>query len=67
MTELTYEQEGKIQKSFKPPDLELIKTTRNGKYKNVYARIYANKSGKVNCNLSEHKEIDGVYKGKELM
>ena len=26
-------------KSFKPSDLELIKMTVNGKYKNVYARI----------------------------
>ena len=66
MAELTYEQKGKIQKSFKPSDLELVKTTGNGKYKNVYARIYANKSGKVNCNLSECKEIDGVYKRKRI-
>ena len=29
-------------KSLKPSDLELIKTTANGKYKNVYARIYTN-------------------------
>ena len=67
MAELAYEQKGKIQKSFKPSDLELVKTTGNGKYKHVYARIYTSKSGKVNCNLSEHKEIDGVYKRKELM
>ena len=66
MAELAYEQKGKIQKSFKPSDLELVKTTGNGKYKNVYARIYANKSGKVNCNLSERKEIDGVYKRKRI-
>ena len=43
----------------------MVSTTGNGKYKNVYARIYANKSGKVNCNLSERKEIDAVYKGKK--
>ena len=64
MGELAYEQKGKIPKLFKPSDLVLVKTTGNGKYKNVYARIYANKSGKVNCNLSEHKEIDGVCKRK---
>ena len=39
MAELAYEQKGKIPKSFKPSDLELVKTTANGKYKNVYARI----------------------------
>ena len=44
MAELVYEQKGKIQKSFKPSDLELVKTTGNGKYKNVYAGIYVNKS-----------------------
>ena len=66
MDEITYEQKGKIPKSFKPSDLELVKTTGNGKYKNVYARIYVNKSGKVNCNLSELKEIDGVYKRKRI-
>ena len=43
----------------------MVSTTGNGKYKKVYARIYANKSGKVNCNLSERKEIDGVYKRKK--
>ena len=31
-------------KSLKPSDLELIKTTANGKYKNVYARIYTKSS-----------------------
>ena len=34
-------------KSLKPSDLELIKTTSNGKYKNVYARIYTNSTGRV--------------------
>ena len=66
MAELAYEQKGKIQKSFKPSDAELVKTTSNGKYKNVYARIYTSKSGKVNCNLSERKEINGVYKQKRI-
>ena len=60
MAELAYEQKDKIPKSFEPSDLELVNTTGNCKYKNVYARICANKSGKVNCNLSERKEIDGV-------
>ena len=62
--ELAYEQKGKISKSFKPSDLELVKTTASGKYKNMYARIYTSKSGKVNCNLSERKEVNGVYKRK---
>ena len=66
MAELTYERKGKIPKSFKPSDLELVKTTANGKYKNVYARIYTSKSGKVNCNLSERKQVNGVYKRKGI-
>ena len=42
MATLTCENKSKTAKlkSFKPSDLELIKTTSNGKYKNVYARIY---------------------------
>ena len=66
MAELAYEQKGKIPKSFKASDLELAKTTASGKYKNVYARIYTSKSGKVNCNLSECKEVNGVYKRKRI-
>ena len=66
MAELAYEQKGKIPKSFKPSDLELVKIAANGKYKNVYARIYTSKSGKVNCNLSERKDINGVYKRKRI-
>ena len=66
MAELAYEQKGKIPKSFKPSDLELVKTTANGKYKNVYARTYASKSGKVNYNLLERKEVNGVYKRKRI-
>ena len=42
----------------------MTKTTASGKYKNVYARIYTSKSGKVNCNLSECKEVNVVYKRK---
>ena len=45
-----------------PSDLELIKTTANGKYKNVYARIYTNSM--VNCKISECKE--GVLKRSKL-
>ena len=44
----------------------MVRTTVNGKYKNVFARIYTNKSAKVNCDLSEHKEIYGVYKRKRI-
>ena len=66
MVELAYERKGKIPKSFKPSDLELVKTTASGKYKNVYVRIYTSKSGKVNCNLSERKEVNGVYKRKRI-
>ena len=55
-----------LQLTSKPSDLELVKTTGNGKYKNVYAKIYTSKSGKVNCNLSERKEIDSVYKRKKI-
>ena len=40
-------------KSLKPSDFELIKTTANGKYKNVYARIYTSSTGKVSCRISE--------------
>ena len=40
-------------KSLKPSDLELIKTSRNGKYKNVYTRNDSNSAGKVSCRLSE--------------
>ena len=35
MAELAYEQKDKIPKSFKPSDLELVKTTVSGKHKNV--------------------------------
>ena len=66
MTELACEQKGKISKSFKPSDLELVKTAANGKYNNMYARIYTSKSGKVNCNLSERKEVNGVHKRKRI-
>ena len=53
-------------KSLKPSDLELIKTTANSKYKNVYARIYTNRSGGVTCKISEHKKVKGVFKRGKL-
>ena len=52
-------------KSLKPSDLELIKTTFNGKYKNVYAKIYTSGSGSVTCKLSEHKKVKGVFKRRK--
>ena len=56
---LACENKGKTTKlkSLKPSDFELIKTTGNGKYKNVYARIYTNSSGRVTCKLSERKKV----------
>ena len=53
-------------KSLKPSDLELIKTTANGKHKNVSARIYMNSSGRVTCKLSERKTVKGVFKRRKL-
>ena len=50
----------------KPSDLELMKTTANGKCKNVYARIYMNSSGRVTCKLSERKKVKGVFKRRKL-
>ena len=53
-------------KSVKPSDLELIKTSANGKYKNVYARIYTNSTGRVTCKLSERKKVKGAFKRRKL-
>ena len=54
-------------KSLKPSDLELIKTTGNGKYKNVYARIYTNKTnGKINCQITECKKVKDVFKRRKI-
>ena len=53
-------------KSLKPSDLELIKPTANAMYENVYARIYTNSSGRVNCQLSECKKVKGVFKRRKL-
>ena len=65
---LACENKGKTPKlkSLKPADLELIKTTGNGKYKNVYARIYTNSAGKVRCRISERKKVKGVFKRSKL-
>ena len=66
---LACENKGKTAKlkSLKPSDLELIKTTANGKYKNVYARIYTSKTtGKVGCKISERKKVKGVFKRKKI-
>ena len=65
---LVCENKGKTSKlkSLKPSDSELIKTTANGKYKNVYARIYTSSTGKVPCKLSECKKVKGVFKRKKL-
>ena len=50
-------------KSFKSADLHLIKTSGDGKYKNVYGRIYTRKNTeKVNCRISERKKVKDVSK-----
>ena len=64
LAELTYEQRRKIPKPFKASDFELVKTS--GKYKNVFARIYTSKSGKVDCKLSEQIKAGGTYKRKRI-
>ena len=65
---LASENKGKTAKlkSLKPSGLELIKTSANGKYKNVYARIYTNSTGRVNCKLTERKKVKGVFKRRKL-
>ena len=65
---LACENESKTTKlrSLKPSDLELIKTSSDGKYKNVYARIYTNGSGRVNCRISECKKVKGVFKRRAI-
>ena len=52
--------------SFKPSDFELIKTTANDKYKNVYAKIYTSCSGRVTCKLSERKKVKGMFKRRAI-
>ena len=65
---LACENKGKTAKlkSLKPSDLELIKTFANDKYRNVYARIYTNSTGRGNCKLSERKKVKGVFKKRKL-
>ena len=53
-------------KFLKPSDFELINTTGNGKYNNVYARIYKNSTGRVTCKISECKKVKGVFKRRRL-
>ena len=52
--------------SLKPSDLELIKTSSNGKYKNMYARIYTKTIGKVSCKISERKKVKGMFKRRKI-
>ena len=69
---LACENKGKTTKlkSLKPSDLELIKTSASGKYKNVYASIYMNNTGRANsranCKISERKKVKGVFKRRKL-
>ena len=53
-------------KSLKPSDLELIKTSGNGKYKNVYARIYTTSSESIRCRLSKRKKVKRAFKRKPI-
>ena len=48
----------------KPSDLELIKPNTDGKYKNVYAKTYTNRVGKVKILASERTKVDGKLKRK---
>ena len=65
---LACENKGKTPKlkSLKPSDLELIKTTANGKYKNVLRQDLHESSGMVNCKISERKEVKGVFKRSKV-
>ena len=51
-------------KPFKALDFELVKTST--KYKNLHARIYTSKSGKVECKLLERIEAGLTYKRKRI-
>ena len=44
----------------KPTDLELIKTNSNGRYKNVYAKIYTN-AGKPKILISERIKVKAEF------
>ena len=41
-----------------------MKTSRDGKYNNVYAR--SKTIGKVSCKIPEHKKVKGVLKRREI-
>ena len=50
----------------KPSDLELIKPNSDGKYRNVYAKIYTNNVGKVKIPVSETIKVDGKFQRKRI-
>ena len=50
----------------KPSDLELIKSYSNGRYKNVYAKIYTNKAGKAKIPVSERIEVERKIERKRI-
>ena len=50
----------------KPSNLELIKPNSDGKYKNVHAKIYTNKAGKVKILVSERIKVDRKFKRKRI-
>ena len=49
----------------KPMDLELIKPNSNGRYKNVYAKIYT-KAGKPKIPISEKIKVEGEFKRRRI-
>ena len=53
-------------KSLKSSDLELIRTSGNGKYKSMYARIYTNSTGRADRQVSECKKVKGVFKRRAI-
>ena len=48
----------------KPSDLELIKPNSDGKYKNVYTKIYTNKAGKAKIPVSKRIKVERKFKRK---
>ena len=49
----------------KPTDLELIKPNSNGRYKNVYAKIYT-KAGKPKIPISERIKVEGEFRRRRI-
>ena len=49
----------------KPMDLELIKPNSNGRYKNVYAKIYT-KAGKPKIPISERIKVEGEFRRRRI-